>query len=292
MIMSSALATYGFRFTDAPAELLRIVGVGRERVASPDYRWHGLRRGDRGCLFQYTLAGEGALRIGETTHRVRRNRGFLVMIPSDHEYYYDPSSGEPWEFVWLMADGEDAFAHWRRLIREAGHLPELAPEATPIRKLAEIWEEAARGRLRDPYENSVRCYDWILSMRRSVAGRAEKDRLPEPVRLAMAYMDEHYRESIGLDEIAGCAGVSKHHLCRLFRRHTGQTPILYLRKKRVEEAARLLRQTSLPVARIARDTGFDNGSYFGKVFRSLLGLSPGEFREGRHGLPVDALFIE
>jgi len=145
---------------------------------------------------------------------------------------------------------------------------------------------------RPPTWMAVRCYDWVLSMWRSAEGRAEKDRLPEPVRLAMAYMDEHYRRPIGLDEIARRAGVSKHHLCRLFRRHTGQTPILYLRKKRVEEAARLLRQTSLSVERIACETGFDNASYFGKVFRSLLGLSPGQFREGRRGWPVDALFIE
>ena len=286
------MITYGFRFVDAPRELMRIAGVGRERVDSPEYHWHGLKRGDRGCLFQYTLAGEGALRIGDTTHRIRRHRGFLVTIPSDHEYYYDPASGEPWEFVWLMAEGDDAFMHWRRLIRTAGHTPELEPDAAPIRKLMDIWRDAARERLRDPYENSVRCYDWILAMERSVSGRAEKDRWPEPVRLAMAYMDEHFARPVGLDEIAGYAGVSKHHLCRLFRRHTGRTPAAYPRKKRVEEAARLLRQTSLPIEKIARDTGFDNGNYFGKVFKAMLGQTPGAFREGRQGLPVDALFIE
>jgi transcriptional regulator GlxA family with amidase domain len=62
--------------------------------------------------------------------------------------------------------------------------------------------------------------------------------------------------------------------------YTGVTPIHYLRKIRVEEAAGLLRNTGLAVEAISRQTGFDNVSYFGKVFRQYIGVSPTDYRKG------------
>jgi transcriptional regulator GlxA family with amidase domain len=78
----------------------------------------------------------------------------------------------------------------------------------------------------------------------------------------------------------------------MFQQQTGMTPFYYLRTKRIEEAAKDLRQNGLPVHTIAMLTGFDNSSYFGKVFRRLVGVSPQQFRDGKVEVPVNALVIE
>jgi hypothetical protein len=96
----------GFRYLkEEDRQLFRILSIGRESTSDVGYFWEGNGRQGGGVIFQYTLSGEGRLRIGEQTHRIRSGQGFLVEVPSDHSYYYDPAAGEPWEFLWLRFAG-------------------------------------------------------------------------------------------------------------------------------------------------------------------------------------------
>jgi AraC-like DNA-binding protein len=285
-------STYGFRFTDALPQMMLIQGIGWETVTDAGYDWNGLLRRDQGLLFQYTLSGEGRL-IAEGKHyTLPKQHGFLVTLPGDHRYYYDPSSDKPWEFVWIMAGGEDAYRYWRLMTRKAGPVVQLRPESAPLELFWGMYKDISDNVLRDPYEVSLRLYEWVLSVLRAAEGRPQHTQLPKPVEQAKHFMDTEYAGMISLDEIAAAAGLSKHHFCRMFVKSTGMRPIDYLRKKRIEEAARALRHTDLPIGVIAKRTGFDNSSYFGKVFRQLVGLSPQQFREGNYETPVNELFIE
>ncbi|MNG27780.1 HTH-type transcriptional activator RhaR [compost metagenome] len=69
----------------------------------------------------------------------------------------------------------------------------------------------------------------------------------------------------------------------------GITPFEYLNRVRIEEAAELLGSSALTVAQIAAATGFETTSYFGKVFRRYVGMTPLQYREGRHDWNVDRL---
>lgn len=60
---------------------------------------------------------------------------------------------------------------------------------------------------------------------------------------------------------------------------TGLSPSNYIRKVRMEAAARLLKETALPVADIATRTGFSTTKYFNKVFREIFGIVPAKYRE-------------
>lgn len=87
--------------------------------------------------------------------------------------------------------------------------------------------------------------------------------------------------------MAGYVGVSSEHLCRCFRREFGVTPVEYLTRLKLQSAMRDLLSTGKSVEHIARDNGFSNGNYFGKVFRRYMGMSPGAYREQqRPGLNV------
>lgn len=105
-------------------------------------------------------------------------------------------------------------------------------------------------------------------------------------------LDSMYDSRTIFMRTAEAAGLGKHLFCRMFQQQTGMTPFYYLRTKRSEEAAKDLRQNGLPVHTIAMLTGFDNSSYFGKVFRRLVGVSLQQFRDGKVEVPVNALVIE
>lgn len=97
------------------------------------------------------------------------------------------------------------------------------------------------------------------------------------------YMSEHYREELSLDTLAATFGVSRYHLSRLFSRtiHTGFYP--YLHSLRINYAKGLLQNTGQDILSIALDCGFENQQTFNRVFKSLCGMTPKEYRRCSFG---------
>ena len=97
---------------------------------------------------------------------------------------------------------------------------------------------------------------------------------------AMLYIQEHFMESVTLDDIAGSILVSKSECCRCFRRATGLSPIEYLMKYRIMESAKYMhRKTHESISEIAGAVGFNNTSYFNKIFKKFIGCTPTEYRK-------------
>ena len=86
-----------------------------------------------------------------------------------------------------------------------------------------------------------------------------------------------------LEELATEAGVSRAHLARAFRRHTGRTIGDFVRRLRVERARGLLARTELPLSRVAFEAGFADQSHMNRLVLELLGVTPGGLRKGARG---------
>lgn len=98
------------------------------------------------------------------------------------------------------------------------------------------------------------------------------------VRKAMAYIHEHYAESLTRKEIAQHVSIAEDHLTFCFRQELGTTPIKYLQRYRVNQARRLLLESDKMITEIAHLVGFSDGSYFSRVFHRETGMSPEKFR--------------
>jgi len=98
------------------------------------------------------------------------------------------------------------------------------------------------------------------------------------VRGAMAYIHEHYDESLSRQDIADHMGYSARHLDRCFNEEMGLTPIAYLTRFRVRQSRRLLQSTSRSIGDVADAVGFSNSAYFSRVFKQEVGVSPSEYR--------------
>jgi AraC family L-rhamnose operon transcriptional activator RhaR len=81
-----------------------------------------------------------------------------------------------------------------------------------------------------------------------------------------------------LEAMAREARLSESQLVRVFRADTGSAPLTYLQQLRAERFARLLRTTSLPVARIGSAVGWPEPGYASRRFRTYWGVSPSEYR--------------
>jgi transcriptional regulator GlxA family with amidase domain len=91
-------------------------------------------------------------------------------------------------------------------------------------------------------------------------------------------LDKRLREPVALSELARKSGFSAQHLNRIFRKTLGVTPLQYLSRVRMEQAAALLRDGRLTVRAVAREVGFDDAYYFSRIFKSYHGRSPSEYR--------------
>ena len=96
----------------------------------------------------------------------------------------------------------------------------------------------------------------------------------------LGFIRDHYAEDISPADIAAAAGVCERECFRCFKQELGTTPLSSLTDFRVRKAAELLRETDRSVTDIASACGFATSSYFGKVFRRRMNLSPLAYRRG------------
>jgi len=93
---------------------------------------------------------------------------------------------------------------------------------------------------------------------------------------AKLYIDDHYGDSIDLNNIADEAYFSKFHFIRAFKNTYGKTPHQYLIYVRIEKARELLK-TGTPVSEVCYTVGFESLSSFSGLFKRLAGLSPSAY---------------
>jgi AraC family transcriptional activator of pobA len=100
------------------------------------------------------------------------------------------------------------------------------------------------------------------------------------VAAAVAYLDDHFAETLRIEQVASSVFLSPDHFTKVFSAAMGRTPSDYLRHLRLERAKVLLRTTDAPVSAVAAQSGFGDPAYFVRTFRAATGLTPRGFRRG------------
>lgn len=95
---------------------------------------------------------------------------------------------------------------------------------------------------------------------------------------AVAFIRQHFREDITLEDVAAGCYVDKFYLSHLFTRYEGMSVGKYILMLRVDESMRLLRETDLPVNAIAEAVGFQDVSYFCRMFKKAVTMTPLQYR--------------
>lgn len=99
------------------------------------------------------------------------------------------------------------------------------------------------------------------------------------VKLMIQYIGAHYMEEISLNDIAASVNISKNTAMRYFAANIGVSPVDYLIKYRIGISCKMLRETSDKISHIAGCVGYENTSYFCRLFRKYVGVSPKKYRE-------------
>ena len=143
-------------------------------------------------------------------------------------------------------------------------------------------EEKARGGIGADMLQKGTLYRLFAHLCRSYAAAppptAERSLMLTRFNSVVQYVAGHYAEPITTRALAEMCYLSEGHFCRFFKAATGQSPLSYVNRYRVDRAALLLSRTDESITEVALATGFPDVNYFSRTFRRLRGCSPGEYR--------------
>lgn len=98
------------------------------------------------------------------------------------------------------------------------------------------------------------------------------------IRKAKEYLDANYNQEISLELLAKIAGLSPFYFLRLFKKETGITPYIYLTHRKIKAVKSFLKK-GYPISEVAFLTGFTDQSHLTNRFKSICGLTPGQFQQ-------------
>ncbi len=112
----------------------------------------------------------------------------------------------------------------------------------------------------------------------------------DAIQRALHFINARYGSKISVQDVADAAHMSASHFGKVFKEEMGLSLTDYLGRLRVERSKAMLREEAIPLAEVASRAGFDDQSYFSKVFKRHTGQSPGRYRSTRgqaHGAAIE-----
>jgi len=107
--------------------------------------------------------------------------------------------------------------------------------------------------------------------------RFQHDHADESIKMAQRFIEANYGKAISLEKLAGDYHMSVRNFSRRFRQATGNTPLEYLQRVRIEAAKKLLENTRGSIENVALECGYEDISFFRKVFRRQVDMTPKEY---------------
>lgn len=104
---------------------------------------------------------------------------------------------------------------------------------------------------------------------------------------AIEYILNNYNKNITLEDIAKHVHVSPYYFSHGFKEYIGVSFVEYLKKLRIEEAKKLLLNTNMSIGKVCNRVGYSDPHYFSRVFKSVMGVSPGSFYANRYNKKGD-----
>lgn len=213
---------------------------------------------------------------------VPANSVFFVFPGVNHFYRYDDETG--WNEAWMELEPTTILP----LLAEAGITPDsplrtfssAAAVAEAFQDLFDLAASDRRGARWLVEAAAHRIVAETLALWRKGDSGTVSARAVEKMRQALV---SDLTDACPVAEAAHLAGMSVSRLREQFRKATGLSPKKFQMRARLVRAGRLLRETNLPIAQIAEQTGFKSPFAFSHRFAKLLGFSPTEYRRRKTG---------
>lgn len=222
--------------------------------------------------------GRGLLKTMKEEYTLDPGQGMLLYPDEFHEYY--PVS-EPWSVQWFLFNGNQAAELLQYLNLDRTQVLQLSDPQPVLDKIDQLMKLAAPDTLIGYLKCSAVIYEIIIDLFQygSTVSSRSRHQYFSQLSPALQYIEEHYDRPIELEELASQLSVSRQHTCTLFQQTLGLRPMEYVNKFRISKARELLiDEPGLTIGEVAGRVGYDNLSYFIKMFKRYQGITPSKYR--------------
>ncbi len=154
--------------------------------------------------------------------------------------------------------------------------------AAPVRALFEQALQCWQGKEPGYFYQASGFFYQILALIRAEIGAEVLPDIPEQLRPAFEYLNEHFTDpALSVAALAQQCFVSEAYFRKRFRAATGSTPRQFITGKRLSYALSLLESRCLPVEQVALQAGFTDAKYFSTVFKKWAGIAPSRYLYSR-----------
>ncbi|MDD5704418.1 MAG: helix-turn-helix transcriptional regulator [Kiritimatiellae bacterium] len=253
---------------------LTVRGIGVQERMPPGI--NDRPRGTGDCLLMFFY---DAVRIGAgATPRLYPPYQLMIWPTGQPQYYGNRE--RPYNHTWIHAKGSE-LSRWLRQTRLAVGAPfTVADPAAMERALLAVYAEMTEEPEPDATIVGNLIENWLRQTARA-RRQPVKARPPRVFLEARRRLETACAEPIRLAELARHAGLSASHFCVRFRQWFGASPIDYLIRHRLHQAAYLLQDRNLSVKEVAARVGYGDLFYFSKLFKKHYGVSPRGYRATR-----------
>lgn len=286
--------TYGFQFSGNHQQShVGLYAIGHERQTSTNYCWDSRNRVEENCLvFQYTLKGKGAIRLGDETYDLVENQAFWICLPGDHCYYL-PDQSEQWQFIFITLYGDMAHDLFQTITEKHNHVYTFLEQPSFVSIIFNLLDQVKLNQIRNSYQASAYAYQFLMNLAETLEIKNQNNKsYPKSIENVMIFIKENYAQDLSIDQCVEQSGLSKYYFMREFKKYVGVTPLQFLTNIRIKKAIDYLLTTTYSIEQIARYTGYKNGNYFSKVFKNYTGTTPNRYRNTRKQMPVDQWFTD
>lgn len=177
--------------------------------------------------------------------------------------------------VWPSGEFKAAFIGWvipwLQLYKKYGAAVKDAP-MQPVSPFEEIHELETLDDLQNWYLDFTIHLEEMI--RQAFKGVRERDEIQK----AKRYIETNYFRDISIVDVAAHIGLNSTYFSHLFKKENGQGFTDYLTRHRLMEAQRLLKETAKTISEISEEVGYNDVTYFRKIFRQQLQMTPSEYR--------------
>ncbi|RCX13887.1 AraC-like DNA-binding protein [Anaerobacterium chartisolvens] len=227
-------------------------------------------------LILYTYDGHGYLEYGGKSFCLSKGDGFIIDCQQPHFYRTDGDN-------WVHADLHFSGAFSQKIFDEIsanGNVTfsqsNISFFASQLENLIKLYEDISQFRefqISNQLENLLMTLLLNSSFSEETANSA-----PENIKYLVKYIENNYTKPLTLDFLSKFSNISKYHLIRLFNKYLGYPPHEYIIQLQIQNAKVLLETTSLPANKIGTTVGIQNENYFNRLFKSRVGIPPGNYR--------------
>lgn len=238
----------------------------------------------------YCVRGKGHYRIGDNHQTFDVEAQQYVILPAGKSHVYWSDDADPWTIYWIHFGGPHATFYSQGASVPLDVKAGLTSRITDRNNIfEEIFFTVNDGyNLENMRYASCLLHYYLGSMRfirqfRKAAPRNEKFAPDMLVDVAIRYMHENIEQHMQLEDLAQFMGYSMSYFSSVFKKATGESPLHYFNRQKMQLACHLLDTTTMQVNQICHKVGIDDCYYFSRLFKAHIGMSPKNYRE-KHAL--------